>query len=157
MRPDDNCLIPDVPSRRRGITGISRRREGTLVQMDRGGAPVLTARLSGQQVMINGNASYAPTPARLRSPSARNRGPGGAPAARRGRAAWTAARMSAVSWVGPSAVARKPRPSQKVTGLPWAAVPSFRADRRISRSRTVRCKHHVRRRPGAGLTVPRHA
>jgi hypothetical protein len=78
---------------------------------------VLTARLSGQQVMINGNTLHAPSSSRLRSLSARNPGPRGAPAARRGRTTWTAARMSAVSWVCPLAVAKKVRPSQKVTGL----------------------------------------
>ena len=45
---------------------------------------------------------------------------------------WTAARMSAASWICPLAVAKSVRwPSQKVTGLPGAAAPSFRADRRI--------------------------
>ena len=81
-------------------------------------AAVLTARLSGQQVMINGNALHAPSSSRLRSLSARNPGPHGAPAARRGRTAWTAARISVVSWACPLAVAKKVRPSQKVTGLP---------------------------------------
>jgi len=37
--------------------------------------------------------------------------------------------MSAVNWVCPLALAKKVRPSQKVTGLPWVAAPSFRADR----------------------------
>ena len=81
-------------------------------------AAVLTARLSGQQVMINGNALHAPSSSRLRSLSARNPGPHGAPAARRGRTASTAARISVVSWACPLAVAKKVRPSQKVTGLP---------------------------------------
>ena len=39
--------------------------------------------------------------------------------ARRGRTTWTAARMSAVSWICPLAVAKTVRwPSRKVTGLP---------------------------------------
>jgi hypothetical protein len=45
---------------------------------------VLTARLSGRQVMINGNALYAPSSSRLRSLTGRNRGPRGAPATRQG-------------------------------------------------------------------------
>ena len=78
-----------------------------------------TARLSGQQVMINGNALYPPSPSRLRLLSARNRGLVGVPTARRGRTTWTAARMSAISWICPLAVAKTVRwPSQKVTGLP---------------------------------------
>src|SRR5260370_17375069 len=40
--------------------------------------------------MINGSALYAPSPSRLRSLSGRARGPGGAPAARRGRTTWSA-------------------------------------------------------------------
>ncbi len=84
-----------------------------------GGTLVLTARLSGQQVMINGNALYSLSPSRLRLLSARNRGPVGAPTARRGRTTWTAARMSAISRICPLAVAKTVRwPSQKVTGLP---------------------------------------
>jgi len=39
--------------------------------------------------------------------------------ARRGRTTWTAARMSAISWICPLAVTKTARwPSQKVTGLP---------------------------------------
>ena len=80
--------------------------------------PVLTARLSGQQVMINGNALYPPSPSPLRLLPARNRSLVGAPAAGRGRTTWTA-RMSAISWIFLLAVAKTVRwPSQKVTGLP---------------------------------------
>lgn len=80
---------------------------------------MLTARLSGQQIMINSNALYPPSPSRLRLLPARNRGLVGAPTARRGRTTWTAARMSAINWIRPLAVAKTVRwPSQKVTGLP---------------------------------------
>ncbi len=84
-----------------------------------GRVQMLTARLSGQQVMINGNALYPPSPSRVRLLPARNRGLVGVPTARRGRTTWTAARMSAISWICPLAVAKTVRwPSQKVTGLP---------------------------------------
>ena len=60
-----------------------------------------------------------PSPSLLRLLSARNRGLVGAPTARRGRTTWTAARMPAISWICPPAVAETVRwLSQKVTGLP---------------------------------------
>ena len=96
---------------------------------------VLTARLSGQQVMINGNALYPPSPSRLRLLPARNRGLVGAPTARRGRTTWTAARMSAISWICPLAVAKTVRwPSQKVTGppRPYAVMPRRSGDIRVT-------------------------
>jgi len=71
--------------------------------------------------MINGNALYPPSPSPLRLLPARNRSLVGAPTARRGRTTWTAARMSAISWICQLAVAKTVRwPSRKVTGLPWS-------------------------------------
>ena len=50
---------------------------------------MLTARLSGHQVMINGHALSPPLSFVAAIPVGPSRGPGGAPAAKRGRTTWT--------------------------------------------------------------------
>ncbi len=50
---------------------------------------LLTARLSGHQVMINGHALSPPLSFVAAIPVGPSRGPGGAPAAKRGRTTWT--------------------------------------------------------------------
>src|SRR5713101_1498398 len=54
-----------------------------------GRSPLLTARLSGHQVMINGHALSPPLSFVAAIPVGPSRGPGGAPAAKRGRTTWT--------------------------------------------------------------------
>lgn len=59
-----------------------------------GACQVLTARLSGHQVIISGNAPYPPSPSRLRSLSARSCGQRWS-ARSEAKTTWMVARMSA--------------------------------------------------------------
>ncbi len=86
---------------------------------------VLTAHLSGQQVMINGNALYAPSPSRLRSLSACNRGPGGAPAARRGTNDLDGGQNVGGQLGLPTGGCEEGAAITEGAWTPWAAAPSF--------------------------------